>query len=443
MAPELDSFVIERLGPPALRSPFAARFSAENFIAEDARVVAVSDAADLDRQLATPAGRAAVATLERAGPRTQVFFDGAQIGCGIVTCGGLCPGLNSVIRSIVLTLWHGYGVRRIRGFRYGFAGLSATPSEPPVDLDPERVQGIHEQGGTVLGTSRGPQSIGAMVDTLVREQIAVLFAVGGDGTLRGASALVAELRRRGLAIAVVGVPKTIDNDLSWIERSFGFATAVDEARRVITAAHCEAKGALDGIGLVRLMGRQSGFIAAHATLSSHDVNFCLIPEVAVRLAGDQGLLRALELRLRARRHAVIVVAEGAMQEQLQDAATAPRDASGNVKLADVGAHLRQEIAAHFAAQNWPVNIRYIDPSYVIRSLPPTAVDAEYCLRLSQQAVHAGLSGRTNLVVGYWNQRFTHVPIARAVENRKRVDPNGALWRAVLESTGQRQWYRGS
>jgi 6-phosphofructokinase 1 len=239
------------------------------------------------------------------------------------------------------------------------------------------------------------------------------------------------------------VPKTIDNDLSWIERSFGFATAVDEARRVITAAHCEAKGALDGIGLVRLMGRQSGFIAAHATLSSHDVNFCLIPEVAVRLAGEHGLLRALELRLRARRHAVIVVAEGAMQEQLQDADHAPRDASGNVKLADVGAHLRQAIAAHFAAQNWPVNIRYIDPSYVIRSLPPTAVDAEYCLRLSQQAVHAGMSGRTNLVVGYWNQRFTHVPIARAVENRKRVDPNGALWRAVLESTGQRQWYRGS
>ncbi len=438
MAAASDSFTIARLGAPNVLSPFATRFSRDYFIAEDARVVAVSDVVDLDRALADGPGRAGVPTLERAGPRLQVFFDGPAIACGIVTCGGLCPGLNSVIRSIVLTLWHGYGVRRIRGFRYGFAGLAATPPEPPVDLDPDRVQGIHEQGGSVLGTSRGPQTIDAMVDTLVRERIAILFAVGGDGTLRGASAIVEEVRRRGLQIAVVGVPKTIDNDLSWIERSFGFATAVDEARRVITAAHCEAKGALDGIGLVRLMGRHSGFIAAHASLSSNDVNFCLIPEVSVRLAGEHGLLRALELRLRARRHAVVVVAEGAMQDQLQGESVATYDASGNIRLVDVGQHLRDAIAKHFAARDWPINIRYFDPNYVIRSLPPTAVDAEYCLRLSQQAVHAGMSGRTDLVVGYWNQRFTLVPIARAVEKRKQVNPNGALWRAVMESTGQGQ-----
>src|SRR5690606_28245988 len=240
----------------------------------------------------------------------------------------------------------------------------------------------------------GPQPVPEMVDTLVREGIAVLFAIGGDGTLRGVSALVEEITRRGLPIAVIGVPKTIDNDLSWIERSFGFATAVDEARRIIAAAHCEAKGALYGIGLVRLMGRHSGFIAAHATLASHDVHFCIIPEDSIQLHGEHGLLRALEHRLRARKHAVSVVAEGAMQDQLRDTATAERDASGNIKLADVGLRLRDRIAHYFRERGWPVNIRYIDPSYIIRSLPPNATDAEYCLRLSQQAVHAGMTGRT-------------------------------------------------
>lgn len=433
MSGSTASFEIARLGPANRRSPLTARFGDEKFIDDAARVVAVSDGAELDDFLARGER---VPTFERAGPRLDVFFDGPAIGCGIVTCGGLCPGLNSVIRSLVLTLWHAYGVRRIVGFRYGYLGLAAEPPVPPMALDPERVHGIHDGGGTILGSSRGPQSVAMMVDTLVREKLSVLFAIGGDGTLRGASAIAAEVRARGLPIAVVGIPKTIDNDLSWIERSFGFATAVDEARRVIAAAHCEAKGALNGIGLVKLMGRHSGFIATHATLSNSDVNFCLIPEMPMALSGANGLLLALEERLRTRRHAVVVVAEGALQDELQDKDHIERDASNNVKLVDVGPHLRDRIAHHFTKLGTSALIRYIDPSYVIRSLPANAVDAEYCLRLSQQAVHAAMSGRTDLVVGYWNQRFTHVPIVRAVEKRKHVSPNGALWRAVLESTGQ-------
>jgi len=439
MATFSDSFQIARLGPPTLISPLTARFSPENFIADGSRVVAVSDADALVRALAQGGGIDAVPTLERAGPRARVYFDGGSIACGIVTCGGLCPGLNNVIRSLVLTLWHGYGVRRVLGFRYGFAGLGAAPPEPPLVLQPEVVQGIHEHGGSLLGTSRGPQDLGTMVDTLVREGVSLLFAVGGDGTLRGASAIAAQAHSRGVRLAVVGVPKTIDNDLSWIERSFGFATAVEVARQVIAAAHSEAQGVVGGIGLVRLMGRHSGFIAAHASLASNDVNFCLVPEVSVQLEGEQGLLRALESRLQARRHAVIVVAEGAMQDVLQDGARVERDASGNVRLVDVGLFLKERVQRHFAALGRGVSVRYFDPSYYIRSQAPAAVDAEYCLRLSQQAVHAGMCGRTDMVVGYWNQRFTHVPIARAVEQRKRVDPNGALWRAVLEATGQRAW----
>jgi 6-phosphofructokinase 1 len=358
------------------------------------------------------------------------------ITCGIVTCGGLCPGLNNVIRSVVLTLTYAYGVHRILGFRYGYAGLASQSGYEPMGLTPEIVEDIHEQGGTLLGTSRGAQDIGDMVDMLVQRNVDILFAIGGDGTLRGASALSQEIARRNRRISVIGIPKTIDNDLAWIERSFGFATAVEEARRVIRAAHAEARGAWNGIGLVKLMGRHSGFIAAHATLANADVNFCLVPEAPVDLGEEGGFLPALARRLAAKHHAVIVVAEGAGQEMLENPAEPEHDPSGNLRLHDIGVFLRDQITRYFAAQDTEITLKYIDPSYIIRSLPANSIDAEYCLLLGQHAVHAGIAGRTDMVVGYWNQHFTHVPIAVAVANRKQLDPGGEIWQRVLESTGQ-------
>lgn len=370
-------------------------------------------------------------TFEMAGPRRELFFNPGAVTCGILTCGGLCPGLNDVVRSVVLTLTYAYGVRTIYGFRYGFAGLAARNGLEPLLLTPAVVEDIHTKGGTLLGSSRGPQEMGDMVGTLGRLGVRVLFAVGGDGTLRGASALAREILRRGLDIAVVGIPKTIDNDIHWVEQSFGFATAVEEATLALEAAHAEARGTLGGVGLVKLMGRHSGFITAQASLANSDVNFCLVPEVPFRL---EAFLEALEARLRARGHAVVAVAEGAAQEMLQ--VSGERDASGNLRLGDVGLFLRGEINRHLQRSGLEFSVKYIDPSYIIRGVAANAADSEYCLALGQYAVHAGMAGRTDLMIGHWNGHFTHVPIALATARRKQIEPDGELWQRVLGATGQ-------
>jgi 6-phosphofructokinase 1 len=371
-------------------------------------------------------------SMELAGPREQLFFDPATLAAGIVTCGGICPGINDVIRAIVLSLHHHYGVRRILGFRYGFSGLVRPHGDaPPMELTPERVNRIHEMGGSILGSSRGPQSAAAMVDTLADLGVGILFAIGGDGTLRGAQTIGDEAARRGLPLAVVGIPKTIDNDVSFVQKTFGFETAVTEARRATYAANTEAEAARNGIGLVKLMGRDSGFIAAHAVLADTHVNFCLVPEVRFTMPR---FLEALTARIESRGHAVVVVAEGAGQDLL--AAGAERDPSGNVRYGDIGAFLRDEIRAHFKRAGIELTLKYINPSYTIRSQPAIAHDAAFCLMLGHNAVHAGMSGRTNLVVGFWNHQFTHVPIPLAVSRRKCIDPQGLLWSSVLASTGQ-------
>ncbi len=431
MIPDAQSLTVRSLGPCRVPSPLRGRLGPS--MDESRRVLVASDVPTL-RASMEPGS--VIPSFEPAGPRADLFFDPARLTCGVVTCGGLCPGVNNVIRSLAMTLHYGYGVSRILGYRYGYAGLSSQSRFEPLPLTPVVVESIHVQGGTVLGSSRGPQDPGDMVDRLARDGVGVLFAIGGDGTLRGTHAIVEEITRRGLPIAVVGVPKTIDNDLDWIERSFGFATAVEEARTVIVGAHAEARGAWDGIGFVKLMGRQSGFIAAHASLANSDVNFCLVPEVPVVLDGPKGFLSALERRLDEKHHAVVVVAEGVGQEWLQDPALAAHDASGNVRLKDIGQFLHERIAAYFAGRGREVTIKYIDPSYTIRSLPANSIDAEFCLMLGQHAAHAGLAGKTDTVIGYWNQRFTHVPIPLAVASRKTLDPSGATWQCVLEATGQ-------
>ena len=370
-------------------------------------------------------------SMEVAGPREKVFFDPSSLACGIVTCGGLCPGLNDVIRAVVLSLSHHYGVKKIYGFRYGYEGLIQKYGHNPIDLTPETVSGINKAGGTILGSSRGPQDPVEMLKTLEDLRIGILFAVGGDGTLRGAQKIAQEAARRGQKISVIGIPKTIDNDISYIQTTFGFETAVSEARRATYAAHSEARSARNGIGLVKLMGRDSGFIAAFSVLVDSEVNFCLVPEVPF---GLEGFLQSLRKRLEQKAHAVIVLAEGAGQELT--AATGEHDCSGNIKYGDIGIFLRDNIRDYFKGIGMEINLKYIDPSYMIRSLPANPHDSAFCLVLGQCAVHAGMSGRTNMVVGFWNQLFTHVPISLAVSQRKRIDPEGELWNSVVASTGQ-------
>ncbi|MCP3990197.1 MAG: ATP-dependent 6-phosphofructokinase [Actinomycetia bacterium] len=368
-----------------------------------------------------------------AGPRADLAFRPERLCVGIVTCGGLCPGLNDVIRSIVLTLQHHYRVPEILGFRYGFAGVAGKGPEP-MRMTPDVVDSIHRQGGSLLGSSRGPQPVDQMLDHLARLGVRVLFCIGGDGTLQGASVLSHAARERGQHIGIVGIPKTIDNDLSWVDQSFGFSSAIDEAIRAIEAAHNEARGAINGVGIVKLMGRHSGFIAAQASLSNPDVNLCIVPEIPFALEGPGGLLQVLEERLASRSHAVIVVGEGAGQEMVGHDGTT--DASGNARLGDVGAFLRDRIRAHFEGMGRDITVKYIDPSYTIRSLPANAFDAQYCNALGQHATHAGLAGFTDAMVGRWNGRFTVVPLHLVTRHRRQLDPGGDVWQRVLQSTGQ-------
>jgi 6-phosphofructokinase 1 len=379
---------------------------------------------------------------ELAGPRDHIFFDARKLRCGIVTCGGLCPGLNNVIRGLVLELHKSYGVEDVLGFRYGYEGLVEQRGHAPVQLTPENVADIHHEGGTVLGTSRGNQDAGAMVDRLDKLGVGVLFVIGGDGTLRGAMTLVEEIARRGLSIGVIGIPKTIDNDIHFIDRSFGFETAFSAAVEVIRSAHVEATGANHGIGMVKLMGRHSGFIACHAAMASTDVDFVLIPEVPVEIDAENGFLDVLERHLRRESHAVIVVAEGAGQDLCEaestNGATSSRatDASGNVRLNDVGVVLRDRIIAHFRKKKVDITLKYIDPSYHIRSVAASPSDSVYCWNMARNAVHAAMAGNTEMLIGRWHGRFVHVPMPLATRYRKQVDTNGDLWTAVVESTGQ-------
>jgi 6-phosphofructokinase 1 len=406
----------------------------------DARADFVPDALRVLDQVVFSAGRPPDAALafERAGPRQKIFFPPRRASAAIVTCGGLCPGLNNVVRALFYELQANYGVPRVLGVRYGYEGLNPAVGLPPIQRTSDFVADIHRIGGTVLGTSRGFHDAGVMVEYLRREGIDMLFCVGGDGTQRGAHQLAEEIARRELPIAVVGVPKTIDNDVPFVWRSFGFYTALEKAAEVIVGAHNEARSVRGGVGLVKLMGRHAGFIAARATLASGEVNFCLIPEVPFALEGRDGLLQRLERRLAARGHAVIVVAEGAGQDLLADL-PAGRDLSGNRLLGDIGLFLKERIKRHFAERKIPVGVKYFDPSYAIRSVPANADDRLFSLQLASCAVHAAMAGKTDVLIGFRHNQFIHVPLPLVIRDSKTVDPESDLWSNVLGSTNQERW----
>ena len=373
--------------------------------------------------------------IQKAGPREKIFFNPMHVNAGICTCGGLCPGLNDVIRAIVRCLYNRYGVRRIRGIRFGFKGLLPDNGFETIDLTPDIVDDIHKTGGSFLGTSRGGGNrVMEIVDAVEALNMNMLFIIGGDGTQRGALDIANEIEKRGLKIAIVGIPKTIDNDLIFIQKSFGFDTAVQKATEAVSAAHMEAHSHINGIGLIKLMGRESGFIATATALASHEANFCLIPEVPFDMEGPNGFLTMLEERIRTRHHAVVIVAEGAGQELLK--ASGEHDASGNIKLGDIGLYLKDRITEYFKEKNIHINLKYIDPSYQIRSAPAAPTDSVYCERLGNNAVHAAMAGKTKIVIGLVHNKYVHLPISLVTAKRNKVNPEGSMWRDTIDATGQ-------
>jgi 6-phosphofructokinase 1 len=427
-----DNVIVSCLGPREVRSPLKLATSPGQgimkFLPDEARVryqvewvPGVEPKDDI--------------LFEKAGPREQIYFNPIDTRAAIVTCGGLCPGLNNVIRSLVLELYENYRVKDILGIQFGYQGLNPAFGHPPVHLNPMIVEDIHYNGGTLLGSSRGAQDPAAIVEYLEREQINLLFCVGGDGTQRGAHAIHEEARRQGYKIAVVGIPKTIDNDINYVWKTFGLATALEKTKEVIICAHVEAKGAPNGIGLVKVMGRDAGFIAAGATVASQEVNYTLIPEVPFELDGKSGFLNHLKTRLQSKGHAVIVVAEGAGMH-LPDADRTERDASGNMRYADIGIYLQERIRAYFKSIGMVANLKYFDPSYTIRSVPANTEDSLLCDNFARYAVHAAMAGKTDMLVGYWHGVFVHVPIPLAVSGKKQISPESALWMGVLAATRQ-------
>jgi 6-phosphofructokinase 1 len=433
MAETVD-FTIEELGKRSIKSPIdmstVVGDKIANYVTDD-RFIRLDPTVKIGPQ--SPVKRNQV--LECAGPRELIYFTPAHVHAGIVSCGGLCPGINDVIRSVVRCLWYRYGVTRISGIRYGYKGFLPESQFGVKEMNPDEVDDIHKLGGTYLGSARGGgREVVKIVDTMEKLNLNMLFTIGGDGTQHGTLDIAEEVDKRRLKIALIGIPKTVDNDFALIDRSFGFDTAVEKAVEVVAAAHMEASSAINGVGLVKVMGRESGYIAACTALASHEVNFVLIPEVPFNLEGYNGFLHHLEERLKKRKHAVIIVAEGAMQEQLLT--EKKTDAGGNIKMADVGTYLRDRIVKYFEEQKMEINLKYIDPSYAIRSAPACPGDSVYCERLGNAAVHAAMAGKTKLIIGLVNNEFVHLPIKAVISHRNRVDPEGNLWRDTLDATHQ-------
>lgn len=431
-----EEFTVKNLGQRKVTSPIKLSVNdgdgVYNYIEEGERILFNPNLNDIKKHQVN--GEEPL-SFEKAGPYDKLFFDPSKTKVGIVTCGGLCPGLNNVIRGLVMELHYRYHVSRVIGFKYGYEGFISKYGHSYIELTPTLIENISTLGGTILGSSRGQQDVEEIVDTLDIMNINMLFTLGGDGTLRGAHAIAEEIEKRGLKISVIGIPKTIDNDINFVNKTFGFETAVSIASEIIKNAHNEAKGASNGIAIVKLMGRQSGFIAATAALATQEANFVIIPEMEFALHGEKGFLTVLKKRIKERGHAMIIVGEGAGQFLFENQEFGT-DASGNTKFQDIGLYLKKIIDEDFKKEEISHTIKYIDPSYIIRSAAANASDSKFCIQLAQQAVHAAMAGKTDAVVGYWNQNFTLLPISAAVKEKKQINIEGAFWWSVLESTGQ-------
>ncbi|MCK5541609.1 MAG: ATP-dependent 6-phosphofructokinase [Desulfobacterales bacterium] len=430
---------IQTLGPAKIDSPIkkktTSKFS-KRFISDKDKILVNIKTDHLIFDL-TPEGK--MQGFELAGPREKIYFDPSKVKCAITTCGGLCPGLNDIIRAVVLELFHNYNAKNIYGIRHGLEGFIPKYGHELVDLNPKSVAGIQDRGGTILGSSRGSQDIPLIVDCLERMNIGILFMVGGDGTLMAAKKISEEVLKRKLKISIIGIPKTIDNDIHLVSRSFGFDTAVDIATDAIKGAHNEAEAYPNGVGLIKLMGRHSGFLAATTALAQQDANFVLIPEIDIDLYGPNGFLAAVENRIQTSKHAVIITAEGAGQSFFKNQKK-EYDASGNLKLNDIGIFLKDEIEKWFKKKKTTISLKYIDPSYMIRSLPANANDSVFCGLLGRDAVHAGMAGKTKLLISFWNNHYVHIPMDASAGKRKSIDPQGRLWQSVLEATGQEDFF---
>lgn len=370
----------------------------------------------------------------KGGPRSQIYFSPKKVVAAIVTCGGLCPGLNVVIREITYTLWQNYGVSKIYGIQYGYRGFYTYNW---IELTPQTTKHIHKLGGTILGSSRGGFDIKKIMARIKSKGVNQIYIIGGDGTLRGASAIHDYVKQKKLEISVISLPKTIDNDIPIIDRSFGYQTSVEEALKAINSAETEAMSAEYGIGLVKLMGRAAGHIALEACLSQRSVNVLLIPEIKFELYGPKGFLEYVYRRLLNKHHCVIVVAEGASEAVLDaDFPDLGVDPSGNKILPDIGTFIKSKIVKYCADKGLESTLKYIDPTYMIRTTASNAFDTQICAQLAYNSVHGAMSGFSGFCTGLVHNRCCYIPIDMLKQGNRRIKPKSRKWQRLLAATGQ-------
>eukprot|EP00668_Euglena_longa_P014128 GGOE01018102.1.p1 GENE.GGOE01018102.1~~GGOE01018102.1.p1 ORF type:complete len:494 (+),score=144.75 GGOE01018102.1:38-1483(+) len=360
----------------------------------------------------------------RAGPRREVYF-GTDTNACIVNTGGLCPGLNSVIEELVRTL-DTYNADTIYGIRYGFLGFDTTEYMPLI-LTPHSVLNIHQRGGTILGTCRGSFNEDLILKFLKECNIGQMYVIGGDGSHRAALRIHALCKEHQLRCVVVGIPKTIDNDILFFDKTFGFDTAVEVASKVIDCSFVEASSVKNGVGVVKVMGRDSGFVARNAALSNNVVDACLIPEVPFEIKGNGGLLPWLDGHLATKHCAVIVICEAAGQQHLP---CLGKDPTGHNIYEDTGKWLKKAIETHWQETGQEGKVFLIDPSYMLRSVPANTGDNMFCIQLAQAAVHTAYSGYSGVTVGRYHDLYGVMPIEMVVSGLRKVNPKGSLWQTL-------------
>ncbi|MEU3345735.1 6-phosphofructokinase [Streptomyces sp. NPDC006700] len=328
---------------------------------------------------------------------------------GVLTGGGDCPGLNAVIRGIVRKGVQEYGYDFV-GFRDGWRGPLENDA---VRLDIPAVRGILPRGGTILGSSRTnplkqEDGIRRIKENLAKQEVEALVAIGGEDTLGVAARLSDEY-----GVPCVGVPKTIDNDLSATDYTFGFDTAVGIATEAIDRLHTTAESHMRVL-VCEVMGRHAGWIALHSGLAG-GANVILIPEQ--RFDVDQ-VCAWIASRFKASYAPIVVVAEGAMPKDgdmvLKDGS---RDSFGHVRLSGVGEWLAKEIEARTGKEARTTVLGHIQ-----RGGTPSAFDRWLATRFGLHAIDCVRDGDFGKMVALRGTDIVRVPIGEATAKLKTVDP---------------------
>lgn len=432
-------------------------------------------------------------TMPEAGPRRYVSYPQKnQLKVGILVSGGIAPGINAVISGIIAR-HHAYQAwsqkinknyaLEILGYSEALKGLLHA-GRPAVPLDLKTVREAVNHGGSILPTARADElldledpkqrdgALDKVTSRLINQQIDILYIIGGDGSMRAAHAISCRARRNPInELSVIGIPKTMDNDILWVWQSFGFLSAVEFAKQAILQLHTEVMSN-PRLCVIQLFGSDSGFVVSHAALASGVCDAVLIPEVNFTLKQLSGYIR---YRLQDRPHSdkpyggIVALAETAIPLDWREYVSATAEvADGSEKVILTPEELRaiETFESHgrrvhgqtpdalrsgglrLVSQILQREIRKLgdrwssyrvftnEPRHLIRSIEPSVSDVIFAQRLGTLAVDNAMAGYHDFMISQWLTEYVLVPLKLVVLGRKRVPEHGIFWKSVRASTGQ-------